>query len=338
MSACAICLDDSPTDVWGITKCNHLYHEHCYQNLEFQNMSPEVGANSEILYTAGLSCPVCRSDLREDDHTASKLRYKCGRCVSDLHFRNLQMLALHLFGCRAEPRQIQLNDQAALDRAAQIVVDIPERDGDVYCYNCQRRTNHVSKYCPERQTKTRCPTCDRVTMTQFHHHISCSTKEFVSIPIVYHVPSMMYRRLSFDMGEHKVFGIEGHLLLNNNPIFFGSLNTTVQVLENKLEIFTLQTQMLDVLIKLNGADVIRVECTDVQAKANGSVIIKDDQVVLLNSESQQNVFEHRPNIIVEATGEHATAEMFYMVFRGKKNTFMTRPGGSSWYVPRDFEA
>lgn len=50
----------------------------------------------------------------------------------------------------------------------------------VRCYNCNRMTNHHSHECPQRQSYSRCPSCNRVVRATGNHKPGCNNIEFLS--------------------------------------------------------------------------------------------------------------------------------------------------------------
>lgn len=335
---CVFCQEDTTVDIWVNTKCNHEFHNHCFKDFQMNALSNDIGPEGRILYTDAYKCPLCARDLREADSSGSKLTYVCGGCNSKARFENKRILALHSFGCRQNTTTRTLyQENAAIAGAVnnnQLVRQ--STPGNVWCFNCLRMTDHMSRQCPEPQAKTRCGTCGSVASRVEHHHVTCTNKAFVSMPLVHHKPSIVPLRFSFDMGEEIQYQI-GDININNSSLVeFTSLNTIVKINdEHKLAFYMNPNQMIDVLFRLNNVDIVRIQSANNKAKVNGSDILENDKTTMLR-QPRQDMNDIPPNVIVNMSGVETRSQFFTIQLDQQLHTFMTKPGGSSWIVPHDY--
>lgn len=101
----------------------------------------------------------------------------------------------------------------------------------IWCFNCKKWADHISKNCDKEQLFSRCPTCELVCDDDSKHHVLCDNKAFRSSYLLRKsvVTTTIRLQLSFN-GIRNVWvcdGNRGDKKVTTEPLFLANENAFV---------------------------------------------------------------------------------------------------------------
>lgn len=172
MDVCSICfIDESPESEYFDTNCNHSFHASCLRGwIKTHLKQANEAKKPDEPEIVNAPCPQCRKPLVE-----SQFKFGCGYCKAFITKEESKFVE-HMQQC------IRPKSRARILRENNVVhvrnSNSYQQVNDAHCYNCGKKANHLSKFCPEAQRMKRCDVCGKVASEPDQHGEFCSQRKW----------------------------------------------------------------------------------------------------------------------------------------------------------------